>query len=109
MKTHRYSLAATLVAIMTIPTARADYSSAVSSFNPAAYWRLNETTPAPLGDAATNRGTLGVAATGLYLGGATHPVTGIPGAGSDTAANIPNTDHSYGPMRVRVPFLPALN
>ncbi len=59
MKTYAYSLAATaLVAIMTLATARADYRSTLLSYNPSAYWRLNETTPVPV-DAAANIGTVG--------------------------------------------------
>ena len=109
MNTRLYPLAATLVAIWLIPMVRADYSTTVSSLNPVAYWRLNETAAVPPGDVATNRGTLGQAAAGLYLDGAAHPAFGIPGAPTDTAVNIPNTDHSWGPMRIRVPYHSALN
>jgi hypothetical protein len=103
------TFAALLLLAVVLP-AQADYSSTVLSFNPVAYYRLNETAPVPLGDVATNSGTLGAVAQGLYLDGATHPVFGgLPGVGADTAANIPNTDHSWGTMRVRVPYHAVLN
>src|SRR5574341_889105 len=46
----------------------ADYSATVLSHNPLAYYRLNETTPTPVPDVATNSGTLGAAAVGYYAG-----------------------------------------
>ena len=33
--------------LLTAGSARADYSNVVASYNPLAYWRLNETTAAP--------------------------------------------------------------
>jgi len=88
------------VALCAVLTARADYSSTVQSFNPVAYWHLNETTPVPV-DAATNSGSLGAAVDGVYFGAAAHPV---PGAiGSDTAANFPSAG------RVVIPWNAALN
>ena len=91
---------------MTVQNARADYSSTVLSYNPSAYWRLNETTPVPPADPATNSGTLGNPGNGYYLNGATHPTTGISGGGTDTAATIGNP---LGKSQIRVPFQSALN
>ena len=81
MKTYLYPLAATLVAFMTLPTARGDYSSTVLGYGPAAYWRLNETATVPMADQAANSGSAGAAANAFYKGAAgltyTHPATGV--------------------------------
>jgi len=91
-------------------SALADYPATVLANDPIAYWRLNETTPAPLGDAAVNSGSLGSVANGDYLAGAYHPVFGIPGAGTDTAMHVPNANGGWGgAARMRVPYLPELN
>ena len=79
----------------------ADYSSTMNSFNPVGYWRLNETTQPPAGDIAANSGSLGQSATGYYLSGATHPVTGAM-TGSDAAG------FASGAL-VRVPYAASLN
>ena len=55
-----------IVAFMATFTARADYSSTVMSFNPVAYWPLNETTQPPAAYVANNSGTLGAKADGYY-------------------------------------------
>src|SRR5712672_1755579 len=48
---------------------RADYSNTVMSFNPVAYWPLNETNQPPLAPTtATNLGTLGATGNGVYGG-----------------------------------------
>ena len=103
-------LTSTALFSLAIALNAADYSSTVLSHNPAGYWRLNETVPAPPGDVATNRGTLGAAAQGYYLAGAIHPVGGIPGAGADTAANMPNLNDGWGGYaRVRIPNSTQIN
>jgi Concanavalin A-like lectin/glucanases superfamily/Immunoglobulin domain/Immunoglobulin I-set domain len=106
MKTHstyRHSLAATLVAIVTLTTARADYRSTLLSYNPAAYWRLNETATVPIADEAVNIGSLGAAANGFYIGTAggtyTHPTTGV--LSTDGAVTLAG---STGNGLVRVPY-----
>jgi len=76
--------------------AHADYASTVLANGPIGYWRLNETTTAAAWDVAKNSGSLGSLAQGEYVPGATHPVPGIPGAGSDTAANFPNANGGSG-------------
>lgn len=94
-----------------LPAQAADYSSTVLSFNPLAYYRLNETTAPPAGDLAANSGSLGAVANGLYLEGALHGGWGgIPGGGSDTAAWMPNLNDGWGGYaRVRIPYLAELN
>jgi len=106
MKTYPYFLAATFTAVMIVTTAKADYPSTVLSYNPSAYWRLNETTPVPPPDMATNTGIVGLSGDGYYLNGAAHPVGGIPGGGTDTAATFSNPS---GKSQLRVPFQPGLN
>jgi hypothetical protein len=90
-----------LLALTAVLPARADYSSTVSSFNPAAYWRLNETATVPPADVATNRGSAGPAATGYYLKGAVHAYPAAM-AGSSAA-------YFTGGAWVRVPNSAALN
>ena len=89
----------------------ADYSNTVMSFKPVGYWRMSETTPVPLPDVATNRGTLGQVATGYYVSGAVHPggFGALVGDPSSTGANFPNPGGSGGPACVRVPWKAALN
>jgi hypothetical protein len=87
MKTHRYSLAATLVAIVTLPSVRADYSSTVMGLNPVAYYRLNETTPVPA-DTAINLGTAGANGTAFYINDPTHQAPGALVGSVDTAVGF---------------------
>ena len=101
MKTHPYSLAAILVAIMTIPAARADYSSTVTGLHPIAYYQLNETTPVPA-DTATNRGTLGGIGLGYYLGSVAHADPGALAATNDTSAG-------FAGGKVVVPYNASMN
>jgi hypothetical protein len=90
MKTHRYSLAATLVAIVTLPSVRADYSSTVMGLNPVAYYRLNETTPVPA-DTATNLGTAGANGTAFYINDPLHQAPGALPGSTDTAVGLNGT------------------
>ena len=66
-------------------------------------YRLNETTPVP-NDVATNLGTLGAAANGLYLNGASHPTPGALTGREDSAANFPDAAGN----RVRIPWAAPL-
>ena len=69
MSKHSFStLLLALVAVIFAIQARADndYSNAVMSLSPVAYWPLNETTPPPAPYLATNSGTLGAQADGYY-------------------------------------------
>jgi hypothetical protein len=83
--------------------ARADYASQVLAFQPLTYWRFSET--GPFSFTATNQGTLGAAANGVYSDPTA--MEGQPGAlvgSSDTAAAF---NGSY--EKIDVPFNAALN
>lgn len=82
----RCLLAGGLALASSIATVKADYASTVTNLNPIAYYRLNETTPVPLADIATNSGTLGSAAIGYYFNSPTHPAPGALAGSTDTAA-----------------------
>jgi hypothetical protein len=73
-----------LLLLLPVPAAQADYPNTILSFQPVAYWRLDETN-VPAADSAVNLGTLGQPGTGYYRSGATHPVAGAL-AGSTNAA-----------------------
>lgn len=96
-------MAALLVGVAT--TALGDFPATVNSFNPVAYWRLNETVQPPAGDAAFNLGTLGAAANGFYLGAALHPSSGALAGSTDTGAYYDKTAGTY----TFVPYLPAMH
>jgi hypothetical protein len=106
MKTHPYFLAATLVAIITLPTARADYSTTVMGYGPAAYWRLNETATVPIADQAANSGSLGAVANAFYKGTVgltcTHPATGALAGDANGAV-------TFSGGYVGVPYIPSFN
>ena len=103
MKTYSCSLAAILVATITLPTARADYSSTVMGLNPIAYYRLNETTPVPA-DTAANLGTAGVSGTALYINTPLHQQPGALLGSADTAVTLNGTS-----QRVATPFSSSIN
>src|SRR5882724_4702886 len=70
------------------PWCRADYSSTVMSFNPVAYWPLNETNqPPPAPTTATNVGTLGATGNGAY-GGVPFALSSALAGDSDKAASL---------------------
>jgi hypothetical protein len=103
----RLALATTgLLALATVPPAEADYSSTVLSYQPAAYWRLNETAPVPIADQAVNLGSLGVQASGFYKGTAggtyTHPTTGALAGDANGAV-------TFSGGSVGVPYIPSFN
>src|SRR5271170_7960994 len=69
MSKHSFSiLLLALVTVIFAVEVRADndYSNAVMSLNPVAYWPLNETTAPPAAYLATNSGTLGAQGDGFY-------------------------------------------
>jgi hypothetical protein len=85
------------------PSARADYASQVVAFQPLTYWRFNDT--GTFSFIATNLGTLGAAADGVY----NYPtaIEGQPGAlvgSTDTAAGFNGSSY-----KIDVPFNAALN
>src|SRR6266481_8892888 len=70
----RIGVASILLAMLAGWEARADYSSTILSFNPAGYWPLNETSPTPQAEVATNLGSLGASANAYYLGASNNAV-----------------------------------
>lgn len=81
---------------------RADYQATVVSQNPLAYFRLNDTT-ASAPDTATNNGSLGALANGLYSGTLIHPVAGVLAGSTDTAASF-NGGAAYIPYSANLNF-----
>ncbi len=95
--------AAAALTMLAAPAAFADYSNTVMSFNPAGYWRLNETTPVPAPNWATNLGTAGISAYGSYQGSVIQEATGaLVAQPTDTAA-------TFSGGRVAIGFNAALN
>lgn len=79
-----------------------DYKSVVLADNPVGYWRLDESVPP--GNTATNLGSLGAAANGLYGQGVTGGASGAIAGDSDTAASFNGVSG-----HIQVPFNAALN
>ncbi|MBN9692384.1 MAG: hypothetical protein J0M24_19215 [Verrucomicrobia bacterium] len=88
-----------------LSTSKADFVSTVTGLNPLAYWQLDESTPLPPADVASNLGSVGSPANAFYLGLASHPVTGALAGSTDSAAYFDGTAGSYA----LVPYLPALH
>jgi len=85
------------------PSARADYVSEVLAFQPLTYWRFSEA--GPFSFTATNLGTLGAAANGVYSD--PNAMEGQPGAlagSTDTAARFNGSSD-----KIEVPFNAGLN
>ncbi len=61
--------AAALLTLAAVSSVAADYPTTVSSYHPVGYWRLNGTNAVPVGDIATNSGSLGAQAQGAYIDG----------------------------------------
>ena len=70
--------AAALLALTALSAVASDYPTTLSGYNPVGYWQLNETTPVPVGDIATNLGSVGWIGHGEYVEGVVHPVPGFP-------------------------------
>src|SRR6185369_3678401 len=86
----------------------ADFPNAILADGPLAYYRFGDNITTPSIDYATNGGTFGFPAFGLYAG-ATHPASGaLAGAPGNTGVSIPNANNGGG-AKVRVPFLAELN
>ena len=103
MKTYPYSLAATLVALATIPAAGADYPTTVMGLNPVIYYRLNETTPVPA-DKGANLGTAGAIGTAFYINTPLHQQPGALVGSTDTAVGLNGTS-----QRVATRFDSSIN
>lgn len=104
-RTRSIAALAGLISACALQPLQADYPSQVLSHNPVGYWRFNETTAPPAGDAAVNSGSLGASATGYYQGTASHPVAGALTGRADTAAWYDGTAGSI----TAVPYLEAMN
>lgn len=102
--------AAALLTLTAMPSVGADYPTTVQSYHPVGYWRLNENTPVPVGDIATNSGSLAPAGIGRYIEGVVHPVPGIPGSGGNSAMHLTNANTQLtGFSKLRIPWQAALN
>jgi hypothetical protein len=97
-----FAAAAGVAALLAASQARADYPSTVLSQSPSGYWQLNETTqPAPTVQ-ATNIGSIGSSANGIYSGFPTRNITG-PFTGSK-AVGLDGVSQN-----ITVPWQAALN
>ena len=97
-------LATGLLALATVLPARADYPSTVLSYNPAAYWRLNETAPVPIADQAANSGSVGAVANAFYKGATyTHPTAGALAGDVNGAVTLSGSGY------VAAPYIPSFN
>lgn len=102
--------AAAFVGLSTCCANSADYPTTLSGYNPVGYWKLNETTPVPVGDIATNLGSVGWIGNGDYVEGVVHAVPGIPGDGNGpTAINLTNVNVVTGQAKLRIPWRPEWN
>lgn len=90
-------------ATLAVKVATGTYEAAVVQTKPLLWYRCSDAT-AQVQDTAANSGSLATAGTGLYLGGATHPVTGNLVGSTDTAAYFNGTS-----SRVSVPYNASLN
>src|SRR6185369_7331372 len=79
---------------------RADFSNTVMSFNPVAYWQVNETNQPPPVALATNLGTLGATGNGNH--------TGLLLARASSLVGDTNKAISVTQGQVRVPYSPSL-
>src|SRR6266576_1244337 len=86
--------------------ALADYSNTVGSFNPVAYWRLNETAASPALNVVANSGSVGAAGNGYVVRQGTKGQPGVVG-NSILLYNGGSGIACYS--KVDVPFNAALN
>src|SRR5882724_2217368 len=111
MKTHPYLNHACLVgAVLLASSARlaaADYQSTVLSHNPLAYWRLDETAPAPPLNKVANSGSLGSAGDGYAVLDVVKGQAGV--VGNCIRLNNANSTIGHCGSKVDVPFNAALN
>jgi hypothetical protein len=97
-----------LFAAISISPARADYSSAVASFSPVGYWRLNETAPpSPPLNLVTNHGSVGSAGNAVVVRNCTKGQTGM--VGNSISINNSGAGSVDCSGKVDVPFNAALN
>lgn len=98
---------ATLLVGLAALIARADYASTVTSLNPIAYWRFNETASSPALNKITNSGSLGSVLDGFVVADATLGQAGIVG----NCMRLTNSGSAAGYCkgRIDVPWNAALN
>src|ERR1035441_2063640 len=102
---------AALVALAAVSSVAADYPTTVQSYHPVGYWQLNETVPVPVGDIATNLGSVGWLGHGDYVESVVHPVpSGLLGDGGSTAMHLTNRNNQLtGFSKLRIPWQPQWN
>ena len=71
------SSAAVLVALSTGRIAAADYPTTIQSFNPVAYYRLNEIAAVPAANFTVNSGSLGAAGNGYIVADVTNALRSL--------------------------------
>jgi hypothetical protein len=93
-----------LLAWSTCLSALADYSSTVLSKSPKGYWQFNETNQVPTMTIATNYGSEGAVANGIYYNGATPEPSPIANATGENAVGFDGLS-----QRINIPYDAALN
>ena len=83
------------------------YASTLLSYHPIAYWPLNETTPVPAADIASNSGSVGVPGVGLVLDGVKQGLKGI--VNNCAGFSNPTLDVAAFTTRIEVNYVNALN
>src|SRR2546423_1487363 len=86
---------------------RADYASTLTSFNPLAYWRFNETATSPALNKTTNSSTMGSILDGYVVADAKLGEPGI--IGNSVRITNPGSSAGYAMGKIDVPFNAALN
>lgn len=100
-------LAAVSPLLLAAPGALADYPAVVNSYNPLAYWRLNEAGPAPAPAIAANSSTLGALLNGYAVQAVTQGDPGIVGHAVGLHNGGGGTGHCGS--KIDVPWSPILN
>src|SRR5215469_7839649 len=91
-----FALTAGVLLLAMAGQAQSTYSNAVMSFNPVAYWPLQETTLPPRYDVETNYGSFGAIANAYYAStNCIHGVAGGIAGDSDTAVNFAGNSSSF--------------
>jgi len=104
----RHALAGTTLGLAAVlSTSAADYPSTVLSYNPLAYWRLDETATAPPLNVISNSGTLGRTGDGYAVLDVTNGEPGI--VGTSIRLNNPGSGIGHCGSRVDVPYNGAIS
>jgi len=103
----RLTLGTALLGTTLVSLLAADYPSTVLSFNPLAYWRLDETNAAPPLNRLANSGSAGSSADGYAV---MDVVKGEPGVvGSSIRLNNPGAAITNAGSKVDVPYSAAIS